>query len=50
MSRALSNLGGVSEVSVDLASRKVIVSYDPAKISEQDLKGAIMETGYDVEA
>jgi copper chaperone CopZ len=46
----LSQLGGVNSVSVDLASRKVVVSFDPGKISENDLKGAIVEAGYDVEA
>lgn len=50
MSRALSKLPGVQSAQVDLASRKVTVSYDPAQVSLETMKAAITEAGYDVEA
>lgn len=50
MSRAVKSLPGVDNVVVDLASRQVRVSYDPAQVSLDILKGAIVEAGYDVEA
>jgi copper chaperone len=39
---------GVNEVEVDLQSKKVYVAFDPAKVSEQQVKEAIEEAGYDV--
>ncbi|MBS3938432.1 MAG: heavy-metal-associated domain-containing protein [Peptococcaceae bacterium] len=50
MSRALSNLPGVNAVTVDLMKRKVSVSYDPDKVSPDNLKGAITAAGYDIGA
>ncbi len=47
ISKATRDLG-VNEVEVDLASKKVFVSFDPAKVSEADLKSAIEEEGYDI--
>lgn len=44
---ATKNLG-VADVEVDLASKKVYLAFDPAKVSEQDLKAAIEQEGYDV--
>ncbi|MDB5078567.1 MAG: hypothetical protein JWP00_491 [Chloroflexi bacterium] len=39
---------GVSEVEVDVNSKRVYVAFDPAKVSEQQVKEAIEEAGYDV--
>ncbi len=39
---------GVNQVEVDLNSKRVYVAYDPAKVSEQQIKEAIDEAGYDV--
>jgi copper chaperone len=39
---------GVNEVEVDLQSKKVYVAFDPAKVSDQQVKEAIEEAGYDV--
>ena len=39
---------GANTVQVDLPSKKVYLTYDPAKVSEQDLKTAIEEEGYDI--
>lgn len=39
---------GVSEVQVDLPSKKVYVAFDPTKVGEQDLKAVIEEEGYDI--
>ena len=50
MSRALASLPGVSNVVVDLATRRVTFSHDPSKVSLDTIKGAIAEAGYDVEA
>jgi copper chaperone len=40
---------GVSDVEVDLNSKRVYVAFDPAKVSEQQVKEAIEEAGYDIE-
>lgn len=47
ISKATKNLG-VNEVQVDLPSKKVYVAFDPGKVSEQALKEAIEEEGYDI--
>lgn len=39
---------GVNEVEVDLTSKRVYVAFDPAKVSEQQVKEAIEEAGYDI--
>lgn len=40
---------GVQDVQVDLVSKKVFVSFDPAKVSEDQIKEAITEeAGYDI--
>ena len=47
ITRATKDLG-VSEVKVDLPSKKVYVAFDPATVSEPVLKTAIEEEGYDI--
>lgn len=47
ISKATKNLG-VNEVQVDLPSKKVYVAFDPGQVSEQALKEAIEEEGYDI--
>lgn len=39
---------GVNTVQVDLPSKKVYLAYDPATVSEQDLKAAIEDEGYNI--
>ncbi len=39
---------GVQDVQVDLTSKRVYVAFDPAKVTEQQVKEAIEEAGYDV--
>ena len=39
---------GVQDVEVDLATKKVYVSFDPANVDESALKEAIEEEGYDI--
>ncbi|SDM82021.1 copper chaperone CopZ [Sediminibacillus halophilus] len=47
---ALKNLDGVSTAEVNLEAGKVDVTYDDAKVSFDDMKEAVEEQGYDVEA
>lgn len=39
---------GVSDVMVDLPSKKVYVAFDPAAVTEPAIKTAIEEEGYDI--
>lgn len=39
---------GVEQVQVDLSSKRVYVAFDPAKVTEQQVKAAIEEAGYDI--
>ena len=39
---------GVDTVQVDITSKQVYVSFDTAKVSEEQVKGAIDEAGYDI--
>jgi copper chaperone len=39
---------GVEEVQVDLNSKRVYVAFDPVKVTEQQVKAAIEEAGYDI--
>ncbi|MGY0693941.1 copper chaperone CopZ [Virgibacillus sp. FSP13] len=47
---ALGELGGVTNVEVDLATGKVDVTYDDAKVTTQDMQEAVEDQGYDVVA
>lgn len=40
---------GVKNVEVDLESKRVYVAFDPSQVSEQKVKEAIEEAGYDIE-
>ncbi len=46
--KAVSALDGVSKAEVDLASKKVSITYDPAKANEDAFRKAITGTGYEV--
>ena len=46
---AISSLEGVESVEVDLESESATVSFDPQKISLDDIKGAIQKAGYSTE-
>lgn len=39
---------GVSDVKVDLPSKKVYVAFDPATVTEPAIKSAIEDEGYDI--
>lgn len=45
---ALKELDGVKEAQADIATGKVQVVFDEAKVDEQALKEAIEDQGYDV--
>ena len=44
--KALKSLQGVAEANVNFASEKAVIKYDPTTISEQDIKKAIEDAGY----
>lgn len=46
--KAVSALNGVSSVQVELAAKKVVITYNPDKVSEEAIKQAISDQGYDV--
>lgn len=46
--KAVSALDGVSKVDVDLAGKKVSVTYNPDKVNEDAFKKAITGQGYEV--
>ena len=48
VTKAVSALGGVSAVSVDLKGKTVTVAYDPAAACLAGIKEAIEDQGYDV--
>jgi len=45
--KALKTLDGVEDVRVDLAEGKASVQYDPARVSEKQLKAVIGDAGYE---
>ena len=46
--RFVRKVNGVSAVNVNLATEKASISFDPAAVSEDDLKGAVRAAGYEV--
>lgn len=50
VAEALQSLEGVSNVEVSLERGEAKLSYDPAKVSDQAIKAAIEEAGYEVVA
>lgn len=46
--KAAGSLEGVGQVDVTLATGKVTVDYDPAKVAVDKIKAAIAEEGYSV--
>lgn len=47
---ALKEVNGVRSVDVDVQEGKALVSFDPAQATEQAMKEAIEEAGYEVKA
>ncbi|MGM0545789.1 MAG: heavy metal translocating P-type ATPase [Bacteroidota bacterium] len=45
---ALSNIEGIKKVSVNLATEKALVEFDNGAVSDQALKEAVQQAGYDV--
>lgn len=48
VTKALSSLTGIAEVSVSLEPGTARISYDPEKIGMEDVKKVVEETGYSV--
>ena len=48
--RALSGLPGVGQTDVSLEEGQATVEYDPALVSPEQLKSAVVDAGYDVKA
>lgn len=46
--KALETLGGVEKVAVDLAAGEAVVTYDPGRVTVEELKKAVTQAGYDV--
>ncbi|ERJ11245.1 heavy metal translocating P-type ATPase [Haloplasma contractile] len=46
--KALKRTSGVKEVSVNIASEKGTIKYDPSKLSIEELKEVVHKTGYEV--
>lgn len=46
--RAVGDLKGVDSVEVDLQGKTVTVGFDPQGLTEQNIKEAIEDQGYDV--
>lgn len=46
--KAVSALDGVSKVEVDLNAKKVSITYDSAKVTEESFRKAITDQGYQV--
>ncbi len=44
----LKSVGGVKEAIVDVANKRVALSYDPEKVELSRLEEALTEEGYDV--
>lgn len=44
--KALKNASGVNSVSVNLATEKAAITFEPAKISEEELISAVTQAGY----
>jgi len=47
---AIKELDGVSEVKVSLEEGKADITYDPSKVTLDDIKAAVDEAGYEVVA
>ena len=47
---SLEQLAGVSEISVVVATGRLIITYDPARVSEADIKQRVTALGYTIEA
>ncbi len=46
--KAVGTLNGVENVIVDLASKKVSVEFEPAKVSAETIRNSIEDQGYEV--
>ncbi|MFI8688252.1 heavy metal translocating P-type ATPase [Rossellomorea sp. NPDC077527] len=45
--KATRNLDGVKEASVNMATEKLMIEYDPAVVTVSDIKGAVSDEGYE---
>jgi len=46
VTKAISSVGGISAVNVNLADKQATVTYDPKKTNMDAIKAAIVEAGY----
>ena len=46
VTKAISSVGGVSAVKVNLADKQATVTYDPKKTNVDAIKAAIVDAGY----
>ena len=46
VTKAISSVGGISAVKVNLADKQATVTYDPKKTNVDAIKSAIVEAGY----
>lgn len=46
--KSVGALNGVDSVSVDLAGKKVLVEFDPEKVSIETIKEVIEDQGYEI--
>jgi copper chaperone len=46
--KAVGELNGVESVRVDLGAKKVIVEFDPERVSVETIRDTIEDQGYDV--
>jgi len=48
VTKALTELKGVKDAKVELEAKKATVNYDPSKVDEKALIGAVVGAGYQV--
>lgn len=48
LEETLGKIPGLAEVKVNPAEKKVMVGFDPDQVSEQAIKAAIVDEGYEV--
>lgn len=46
LERSLKKVGGVSQATINLATERATVTYDPAKVTDDKLSSAVSNVGY----
>ncbi|WP_041223545.1 heavy metal translocating P-type ATPase [Deferribacter desulfuricans] len=47
--KKVSKIDGIEKVSVNLATEKMLVSFNPEKVDDEKIKNAVKDAGYDIE-